>query len=75
MPFIEVVAAVAHVVEIGHSVEMPEIEDQVVRKVFGFDRVTAQWRDLIELAIKDLVADSWCKLEDGRLTRGISFPD
>jgi very-short-patch-repair endonuclease len=75
VPFIEVVAAVAHVVEIGHSVEMPEIEDQVVRKVFGFDRVTAQWRDLIELAIKDLAADSWCRLEDGRLTRGISFPD
>ena len=75
VPFMEVVAAVAHVVEIGHSVEMAEVEDQVVRKVFGFERVTAQWKDLIDRAIEDLVSDSWCTITDGRITKGLSFPE
>ena len=53
---------------------MAEVEDQVVRRVFGFDRVTAQWKDLIELAIGDLLNDQWCTVIDGRVTKGINFP-
>ena len=75
VPFMEVVAAVANVVEIGHSVEMAEVEDQVVRKVFGFDRVTAQWRDLIDGAIENLIADNWCTITDGRIAKALSFPE
>ena len=74
IPFIEVVAAVSHVVELGHSVEKAEVEDQEVRRVFGFDRVTAQWKDLISLAIGDLLNGQWCTVIDGRLTKGINFP-
>ena len=71
----EVVAAVAHVVEIGHSVEMAEVEVQVVRKVFGFERVTAQWKELMDRAIEDLVADSWCAINNGRIAKRLSFPE
>lgn len=75
VPFMEVVAAVAHAVELGHSVEVSEIEDQVVRRIFGFERVTAPWKDLIMRAIEDLLQDSWCTWDEGRLCKSVEFPD
>jgi hypothetical protein len=74
-PLVEVVGAVAHVIELGHSVELSELESHVVRKVFGFERVTAQWKDLIAEAIKEMVHENWWIVNGSVVTRAPDFPD
>jgi very-short-patch-repair endonuclease len=74
-PLVEVVGAVAHVIELGHSVELSELESHVVRKVFGFDRVTVQWKDLIADAIEEMAAENWWTTDGSVVTRASNFPD
>jgi very-short-patch-repair endonuclease len=74
-PLIEVVAAVAHVIELGHTIDLVEAQSNIVRRVFGFDRVTAQWKELIDVAVEEMVRDSWCTLDGEVLSKGEDFPE
>jgi hypothetical protein len=74
-PLIEVVAAVAHVIELGHTIDLVEAQNNIVRRVFGFDRVTAQWRELIDAAVDEMVRDSWCTMNGQVLSKGEDFPE
>jgi very-short-patch-repair endonuclease len=74
-PLVEVVGAVAHVIELGHSVEISELVSHVVRKVFGFDRVTAQWKDLIQDAVSEMMLENWWTIHGSVVTRASGFPD
>ena len=63
--YLEAAAAVAHFLSLGHSMELAELERLVVKEVFLFDRVTANWKELIAHGIDICVGNGAAKRQDG----------
>ena len=56
--YLEAAAAVAHYLGLGHSIEVAELEHRIVKDIFLFDRVTANWKELIAHGIDLCVGNS-----------------
>jgi len=70
----EIAAAAANFVSIARAIDITELEQLVVRNVFGWDRVTQAWRDAILEAIELFATRQWWTYEGNIVKIGKDFP-
>ena len=70
---LEIACAIGNFVGAATAIEIAEIEQLVTRKIFGWDRITTQWRDVIAETI-ELLNDKWWIQEGSLLKKGPELP-
>jgi hypothetical protein len=70
---LEIACAIGNFVVAATAIEIVEVEQLVTRQIFGWDRVTTQWRDVIAEAI-GLLDGKWWIREGTLLKKGSDLP-
>jgi very-short-patch-repair endonuclease len=72
--YIEIGAAIVNFLRLASPIDLSEIEQLVVKSVFGWDRVTAKWKDAIGETISALAAHGWWSVVGDQICKGGNFP-
>lgn len=72
--FIEIAAGIVNFLRLASPIDIDEIEQLVAKQVFGWDRVTAKWKDAIEETLEALISEGWWTVQENRINKGPNFP-
>ena len=70
---LEIACAIGNFVGAATAIEISEVEQLVTRQIFGWDRITTQWRDVIAETI-ELLNNKWWILDGHLLKKGPELP-